>query len=770
MVAQATTPVVVDGALTDAAWTAAIATEGFVQSEPFTGQPATERTTVRMLCDGAALFIGAMCHDSDAASLVAKDLRKDFALTGQDTFEVVIDSFGDKRNGFLFATTPAGARADQQITNEGRDINASWDGVWTVRTQRTAEGWTVEMAIPLTALRFEPGGEWGINFSRRIRCKNEIDYWSPVPRSFSLARVSLAGQLLGLSDARPGRNLQIKPYVLAGAVRALGDSAYNSTSHIGLDVKYAVTPALTLDVTVRPDFAQAEADEQQVNLTQFSQFFPEKRSFFLENAGLFYVGDAARNRMNPTPTPDEDLLLFFSRRIGLSPSGSAVPILAGARLTGRAGGFAIGALTVQTESAPASPATNYSVLRLRRNLFGASDVGVIVMSRQNTADTADYNRVFGADANIRLYRILDWSSYVMRSVTPGVQDDQYAARTSLNWEGPFFHGKAGLLVIGRGFRDDLAYYRRTGVRKYLVDTGLRPRPAWLNRVGLRELHPHVAWNWYTDSSNRAIARTLHSGMTFLRKSGAYVELSHNAQMQALMQPLQFPTATVALAPGDYSWAEWRLLTQSDASRTFSGTATINWGRLWNGTQRSVATATVQPSAQWRMTVGLQRTSGKLLLPGQCIVSSLVTMRTNYSFTTNMFLDALVQYNRDRRQINTNIRFNFIHRPLSDLYVVYNEQRFTTDGARGGTRRDCEVQSDVSVLSLTARDTFIRNRLEALAKSSSRRSRSNWARSKPHAGSTTVGVRRSRTSARDARHGLKPVPSGRFPLRRIGNRS
>lgn len=684
VVAQATTPVVVDGALTDAAWTAAIATEGFVQSEPFTGQPATERTTVRMLFDGAALFIGAMCHDSDAASLVVKDLRKDFALTGQDTFEVVIDSFGDKRNGFLFATTPAGARADQQITNEGRDINASWDGVWTVRTQRTAEGWTVEMAIPLTALRFEPGGEWGINFSRRIRRKNEIDYWSPVPRSFSLARVSLAGQLLGLSDARTGRNLQIKPYVLAGAVRALGDSAYDSTSHIGLDVKYAVTPALTLDVTVAPDFAQAEADEQQVNLTQFSQFFPEKRSFFLENAGLFYVGDAARNRMNPTPTHDEDLLLFFSRRIGLSPSGSAVPILAGARLTGRAGGFAIGALTVQTESAPASPATNYSVLRLRRNLFGASDVGVIVMSRQNTADTADYNRVFGADANIRLYRILDWSSYVMRSVTPGVQDDQYAARTSLNWEGPFFHGKAGLLVIGRGFRDDLAYYRRTGVRKYLVDTGLRPRPAWLNRVGLRELHPHVAWNWYTDPSNRAIARTLHSGMTFLRKSGAYVELSHNAQMQALMQPLQFPNATVALAPGDYSWAEWRLLTQSDASRTFSGTATINWGRLWNGTQRSVsATATVQPSAQWRMTVGLQRTSGKLLLPGQSFVSSIVTMRTNYSFTTNMFLDALVQYNRDRRQINTNIRFNFIHRPLSDLYVVYNEQRFTTDGAPPG---------------------------------------------------------------------------------------
>jgi hypothetical protein len=238
--------------------------------------------------------------------------------------------------------------------------------------------------------------------------------------------------------------------------------------------------------------------------------------------------------------------------------------------------------------------------------------------------------------------------------------------------------------VGRGFRDDLAYYRRTGVRKYLVDTGLRPRPAWLNRFGLRELHPHIAWNWYTDPSNRTIGRTQHSGITFLRKSGAYVELSHNPQMQALTQPLRFPTATVALAPGDYAWTEWRLLTQSDSSRTISGTATINWGGLWNGTQRSVsATATVQPSAQWRLTVGLQRTSGTLQLPGQSFVSSIVTMRTNYSFTTNMFLDALVQYNHDRRQISTNIRFNVIHRPLSDLYVVYNEQRFTTDGAPPG---------------------------------------------------------------------------------------
>jgi hypothetical protein len=392
------------------------------------------------------------------------------------------------------------------------------------------------------------------------------------------------------------------------------------------------------------------------------------------------VGDVGRARINPTPTPDEDLLLFFSRRIGLSSTGAAVPIVAGARLTGRAAGLSVGALTVQTESTAGTPATNYAVLRLRRNLFGASDVGAIVMSRQNTSASDDYNRVYGVDANIRVYRILDWSSYAVRSVTPGATDGQYAARTSLNWEGPFFHGKAGLLVVGKGFRDDLAYYRRTGVKKYIVDTGLRPRPAWLSRFGLRELHPHLALNWYTNLENRTIGRTLHYGMTFLRKSGAYMELSGNPQRQTLDRALKFPTATVALSPGDYSWNEWRLLTQSDSSRMISGAATINWGGLWNGTQRSISgSVTAQPNEHWRMTVGLQRSSGTLKLPGQSFVSSIATVRTSYSFTTNVFLDALVQYNHDTRQINTNIRFNFIHHPLSDLFVVLNEQRFTTDG-------------------------------------------------------------------------------------------
>ncbi len=682
--ARVTSPIAIDGALDDAAWRTAEIAEGFVQSEPAAGQPSTERTTVQLLTDGRTIYVGAMLYDSSPAGIIVNDLRKDFFFTNQDTFQVIFDSFGDRRNGFLFATNSAGARADQQITNEGRDTNASWDAAWTVRTRRLANGWSVEMAIPLTSLRFEPGRDWGVNFARTIRRKNEIAYWAPVPRSFSLARVSLAGLLEGVSDAKPGRNLQIKPYALGGAVRPPGSSEFDSTSNAGLDVKYAITPGLTLDVTARPDFAQAEADEQQVNLTQFSQFFPEKRSFFLENAGLFYVGDTARNRMNPTPTPDEDLLLFFSRRIGLSPTGAAIPIVAGARLTGRAAGLQIGALSIQTESTPSTPANNYSVLRARRNLFGSSDIGAIFMQRANTDSAGDTNRVYGVDANIRPFGILDWSSYVMKSDTPGAGPGQYAARTSVNWEGPFFHGKVGVLVIGKGFRDDLAYIRRTNIRKYLIDVGVRPRPAWLGRYGMREMHPHIAGSIYTDPSGLLVARSIHAGYTFSGKSGSFAELSINPEAQRLERPLTLAAGVAPLPAGYYEWTPWRLFLSSNSSRTWSVSSQTGWGGLWNGTQTSIqGTVTYRPNAALRVSLGLARTAATLRQPNRSFVTSITTLRANYSFSTAMFLDALVQHNRASGQINTNIRFNVMHRPLSDLYIVYNEQRFTTDGTPPG---------------------------------------------------------------------------------------
>jgi Domain of unknown function (DUF5916)/Carbohydrate family 9 binding domain-like len=675
-------PVVIDGVLDDAVWRQATSVGGFVQSEPQEGEPSTEQTEVQVAFDARYLYIAANCHDRDPSGIVVNDIREDFLAGDQDSFEVVLDTLADRRNGFVFMTNPEGARADQQMANEGREVNASWDAVWFVKTSRSAEGWVVEMAIPFTSLRFDldKAPAWGVNFSRRIRRRNEVDFWSPVPRAYTLTRVSLAGNLVGLGATHPGRDFRIKPYVAASTVRDTGAESFHKSGDVGVDVKYGITRALTLDVTVKPDFAQVEADEQQVNLTQFSQFFPEKREFFLENSGVFYVGDAARNNRVTylAPQPDTDLLLFFSRRIGLTDDGLPIPILAGGRLTGNLGGLAIGALTVQTERTSQEPENNFSVLRLRRNVFANSDVGAIFMSRQSADRSSDFNRVYGVDSNIRLFGDVDWSTYLVKTDTPGFGDGQNAFRTTVNREGNFFHIKTGYMSVGDGFNDELGYYRRTGVRKYMIDTGVRPRPRSFQSKGVRELHPHIVWNLFTDHQGEMVAKDLHTGFTFFFNNGGHSQIAMNPTYELLTSPLQLAPDSPPLPPGGYSWTTYVVDFSTDPSLVLSGAGGITLGGLWSGTQQTFSgTVTYRPSYKFRVSLKVDRTSASLGPPVGDFVTTLSTLRANYSFATNTFLDSLVQYDAARHLFNANIRFNIMYRPLSDLFVVYNEQRFAT---------------------------------------------------------------------------------------------
>ncbi|MGQ0649393.1 MAG: DUF5916 domain-containing protein [Gemmatimonadaceae bacterium] len=678
-----------DGALDDEVWRRARPATGFVQSEPREGQPATEETEVSIAYDEQNLYVGAFMRDSDPAHEVVNDIRKDFREDDQDDFEVILDTFRDRRNGYIFITNPAGGRVDRQISNEGREINSSWDALWEVRTQRRSDGWSAELRIPFRTLRFEPGANqaWGINFARRIRRKNEVTFWSPVPRSFNLMRLSRAGDLVGLEVGAAGRDIRVKPYVLGNSARDIGVSTSDQKVDAGLDLKLAVTRGLTLDATVRPDFAQVEADEQQVNLTQFTQFFPEKREAFLENSGIFYVGDAARlNRVFVPATPDDDNLLFFSRRIGIRDDRRPLAIDAGGRLTGMAGDFGIGLINMQVRGDGVTDDNNYSVLRLRRNVAQGSDIGVLFMQRQSTDDAHNYNRVAGLDANIRFAGRLDWNSYVVGTRTPGLSGGQYSARTSLNWEGNFFHGKAGVMSLGEHFNNDLGFYRRVGVKKWFTDIGVRPRPEVLRRRGIRELHPHIVWDLYASQTNHMVQKRLHTGQTFFFENGAVVELSYNPAFNLLEQPLRLSSGVDSLPAGPYGWNEYGLLANTDQSRKLSLSSRWTVGGLYNGTQRSVtASVTFRPNYRIRVSTGMQRTAGDLDLPNGKFVSAFWTTRANYSFSPNMFIDALSQYDPSSKQLNANVRFNLIHHPLSDLFIVYNDQRFLTADAPVGGR-------------------------------------------------------------------------------------
>ena len=674
--------IVVDGALDEQVWRVAVPAADFVQAEPHEGAPATEITEVRVAFDRDALYIGVVCRDGDARSAIVNDIRKDFTAGEQDSFEVILDTFGDRRNGYVFVVNPAGAKSDAQIANEGRDVNTSWDAVWSVATRRDAAGWSAEIRIPFKTLRFERGAGrgWGVNFSRRIRRKNEIDYWSPVPRAYNLYRASLAGTLDGLPDASRGRNLRIKPWIAVDSTRPSGGAVYDGGGHVGADLKYGVTPSLTLDATAKPDFAQAEADEQQVNLTQFSLYYPEKREFFLENSGTFYFGDIPResrlgnNRFQP---PEEEMLLFFSRRIGLTSAGEAIPIDAGARLTGRAGAYGVGLMTIQTDPEGGAAGDNYTVLRGRRDVLGASDVGAIFLSRQSTS-AGDYNRVYGADANFRFHRALSINSFLTKSETPGVAGGELAGKGSISWNANFLHAQYSLLSVGDNFRDDVGFIKRTGIRKHFADFGIRPRPERLRKYGIRELHPHTRYNIYTDQSNVKVTHTNHVAMSVFFENGANVEFAVNPRFERIATPFKV-RADQAFGAGQYGWTEYNLLVETNHSRMMSASLDLTTGGFWTGTQRSTKLGiVVRPSYHLSFDTALQRNDIDLPFPMHAFVTNLVTSRVGYAFNTRTFLDTLLQYNTDLRQFSANVRFDLIHRPLSDLFVVFNEQRLTDE--------------------------------------------------------------------------------------------
>ncbi len=682
-------PVTVDGTLDDEVWTRATPAASFIQADPLEGQPASEATEVRLAYDADYLYIGVLCRDTIPAGIVVNDIRKDFATGSQDTFDVLLDTFGDHRNGFVFSTNAEGAKADTQMANEGRDVNTNWDAVWWVAAKTTAEGWTAEFRIPFKTLRFEAGDShtWGVNFARRVRRKNEISYWSPVARAFNIYRASAAGTLTGLPPLRPGRNLRIKPFLVGGAVRAVGEPEFGGDFSGGVDFKAGITPSLTFDATVNPDFAQVEADEQQVNLTRFSLFFPEKREFFLENSGIFYFGDIPRNKRQSSrfSPPEEDLLLFFSRRIGLTATGAQQPLYGGVRLTGRAGAYGLGFMTMQSEEDGGRPGNNYTVARVRRDIFKSSDIGAIVLSREPAGDSSDFNHVAGVDANFRFFKNLSINSFAARSSTPGETRDQDSAKVAIGWEDSLKRMGMSFMTIGEGFKDDIGFVRRVGVTRHFFDIAFMPQPESLRQRGIRQLQPHARMFNYYDPGGELVTRNAHAAMQVTWNTGAFVEYAIEPRVEATSKPFMIYPG-VAIPAGRYEWTQHLFVYEGDHSKAFSGSGRLTVGNFWSGRQRTAQISLLyRPTYRLLFDFGMQISDIALHLPEAAFTTTLANLRVGYSFSSNMFLDTLVQYRNDVHQFSANVRFNLIHHPLSDFFIVYNESQFTdatTTAGRG----------------------------------------------------------------------------------------
>ena len=372
----------IDGILNEELWQKAVPLTDFLQAEPLEGQPASQKTEVRLVYDDSAMFVGVRLHDADPSRIVVTDTSRDAGMGDQDSFQIILDTFRDRQNGFVFGTSATGVQYDAQVRNQGVQ-DATWDASWEVKTQSDDHGWTAEFRIPLRTLRYgQPPQAWGVNFMRNIQRERERAYWAPLPRQFTLSRLSSAGDLQGLQLAAP-RNFKLLPYAVTSANRNFTPGASTDfTRDIGLDAKVGVTGSLNLDLTLNTDFAQVEVDNQQINLTRFNIRFPEKRPFFLENAGLFTVGASAVGQGGG------DLDLFFSRRIGLDDDGNLVPMQAGARLSGKTAGYNVGLMNMQTDSVGRRAGDNFTVARVSRDLPSRSGVGAMFINRSAVGELA----------------------------------------------------------------------------------------------------------------------------------------------------------------------------------------------------------------------------------------------------------------------------------------------------------------------------------------------------------------------------------------------
>jgi hypothetical protein len=668
-----TEPLRLDGQLDEALYTSVTPVSDFIQAEPVAGQPATERTEVWISYDRDNVYVSLRAFESQPDRMIVNDMRRDGGSIGQnESFGIALDTFYDRRNSVNFNFNAIGGRSDGQNTNEG-NWNGDYNPIWELAVRRSPEGWTAEAAIPFKSLRYRPGdGQiWGIQLRRVNRWKNEISYLTRVPDGAAgngLSRVSAGATLVGL-EAPASRMFDVKPYAIADfttdAARTADPDAFGRD--VGLDVKYGVTRGLTADFTYNTDFAQVEADEQQVNLTRFGLFFPEKRDFFLENQGVFNFG-GANNSGGDTPS------LFYSRRIGLD-RGHAIPIEGGARLTGRAGAYTIGVLDIQAAGVDAHgvPSTNFAVARVRRDILRRSAIGAIATRRSSVSGGGGSGDTVGIDGAFAFFDDLTMQTYWAKTSTPGLSGGDTSYRAQFHFNGDRYGLAAQRLAVGQNFNPEMGYVRRAGFAKYQTTARFSPRPARIPAV--RKFMYQAGWQQFDDSRGRVESRELKGEFKTEFANSDELEATYQQTYERLDLPFDIATG-VTVVPGSYDNTLLRTAFKFGEQRPVSGTVFMERGTLWGGDLTSIgySSGMVKVNAHLSFEPGVSVNHAEL--PFGRFTTGLLTARATYTITPLMFVSSLMQYNSSSRSLATNARLRWEYAPGSELFIVYNEGRDT----------------------------------------------------------------------------------------------
>ncbi len=670
-------PIIMDGNMREPVWKTAVPATGFVQAEPVEGAPATEETVVRIAYDDDNLYIGVICRESDPATIIRNELKYDGAVGNDDHFEFIIDTFNDRRNGFYFAINANGARLDGKLSSASGNVgnvNKDWNGIWDVAAKVGPEGWTAELVIPFRTLRFPETSvqTWGINFKREMMGKREESLWTGWRRNDNLFQLAAAGTLTGLENIQRGSRLELKPFVLAGASsewkpgvgapgtsggRYSGDSEYKS----GLDLKYPLTSDLTLDVTTFTDFAQVEADQNVINLTRFDIRYPEKRDFFLEGAEIF---EFASSTTNP----------FYSRRIGLTPDGQKqIPILGGAKVTGKAGRYSLGVINMQTDGKHDQPTTNYSVVRVKRDILERSYIGLIATNYLND----DRNeQVLGVDFSYNTNRFMrnrnfEVSGYFAGYNTPDTNHGTFAGRLLARYPNDVINVFLLHHARGENYTPLMGFVDRPGVRQTMAQFYVTPRPGI---PGVRKLlFTPLDLNYYTDMSSRLISRYLKfRPFGILTSREDEVTFNVGTTYEYLERDfLIYKSKGVVIPRGIHEWTYYEANFETNRSRKVSFDLNTQWGDFYNGTREMYRTELgYKLNSHFSFDSGI--TYNRLDISGHSFDTKEYSLRLNSNISTRLTSNAFIQWNNQSRIANLNFRIHYIPKIGSDVYIVYNQ--------------------------------------------------------------------------------------------------
>jgi hypothetical protein len=652
-----------DGSLADSLWQTAEVIKDFRQREPKEGESATEKTEVRILYTRHAVYFGIHCYDSEPSRIVATELRRDVSQDLDDHFEILIDSNHDRRDAYAFQINPLGTQFDglivgEQGDNNGGDFDSGWDGVWVSEVRITSDGWTATVEIPFTTLNFTQSMNvvWGLNFKRFIRRKNEEDLWSAYRRTFGIAKVSQAGELSGITDIGAGRLFIVKPYGLMQYDKQNGENAKFPLTG-GVDVKYGLRSNLVVNFTGNTDFADTEVDQQQFNLTPFKIFIPEKRQFFLENAGIFNFS-----------LGDQDQL-FFSRQIGIDPvTGQQVPINGGAKLTGTIGRLALGVMEVDTRSSGPNPYGNYAVARLKETLWDGSYLGLMAIDKRSGNVLDSYNQAGGVDTRLVFYKDFVVAAHVAGTRAPGISSGATDAGASLTYKSNWLDGTVARRRIGANFNPEVGFIERADLNQEYADMTFKVRPRF---AGIRELQ--FEGFVFHSPDTHGVVQTQEWQGTFRAEfhSGAYTDNDiADVFTQRITTPLNI-YKNIFIPDGLYHFARHQLTYGSRQDRKLTYNFFERFGGYYGGSLNEFRVrANYRPTPKF--SVSASQTWNRFRLQQGNFSVDLASLQGNYSFSRFLTFSSTIQLDTANTQaVSANFRVRYNYRPDSDLFIIYN---------------------------------------------------------------------------------------------------